>query len=311
MPDGIRMRSLSKRSFQGAQWIAGAAIVVFMVRYLAGRWDEVRSAPIAWEIQPGWLILGVLTVIAVFGVLAEAWRRMVSGWGFPLGYWTGARIWLLSSMAKYIPGKIWALAGMAVMAREQGVPGWVATGSSVILQVLSIGTGALVVAGGGAGLWREAGGLTQGIVLVGAVASLAVVGLLHWPPLLRRVLGVFDLTVTEMPTPGTLAAGAAATLVAWLGYGVAFWCFAKGTIPSAGLDPLEAITAGTAGYVVGAIAPFAPGGLGVREGITVLALQGRTGLGAALALAAVARIGMTLAEVVVSIPILLTRRTAA
>lgn len=299
---------MGSRALKILQWVAGAVIVVFIARYLARHWEEVRSAPIVWQFRPGWVALGVGLVLAVFALLAEAWRLMLRGWGHPLSFWTAGRIWLLSSMAKYIPGKVWALAGMAVMAREQGVPALVATGSSVILQVLSIGTGALVVAVGGAGLLRETGGVTQRMVLAAAVVSLALVGVMHWPPLLRRLLKLVDLSVESVPPPTTLAAGAAATLVAWLGYGLAFWCFAMGTMPSAGLDPVEAITAGTAGYVVGAIAPFAPGGLGVREGIVVMALQGRIGLGAALALAAVSRLGMTLAEIVVSIPFLLTRR---
>lgn len=300
---------MARPAWKLLQWVAGAAIVVFIVRYVSRHWEEVRSAPFVWEFRPGWLVLGVVIVLAVFALLAQAWRLMLSGWGHPLSFWTAGRIWLLSSMAKYIPGKVWALAGMAMMAREHGVPALVATGSSVILQVLSIGTGALVVAVGGAGLLRETGGITQGMVLVAAILSLALVGLMHWPPLLRRLLAVVDLTVGSVPPPRVLAAGAGATLIAWLGYGLAFWCFAMGTMPGAALDPVEAITAGTAGYVVGAIAPFAPGGLGVREGITVMALQGRTGLGTALVLAAVARLGMTLAEILVSIPLLLTRKS--
>lgn len=302
---------MDRRTWKVLQWVAGAAIIVFIVRYVSHHWEEVRSAPLLWQFHPGWLGLGVVIVLAVFALLAEAWRLMLRGWGHPLTFWAASRIWLLSSMAKYIPGKVWALAGMAVMAREHGVPALVATGSSVILQVLSIGTGALVVAAGGAGLLREAGGLTQGAVLAIAILSLTMVGLMHWPPLLRRVLALVDLSVGSVPPPRVLAAGAGATLVAWLGYGLAFWCFAEGTLPGAGLEPLEAITAGTAGYVVGAIAPFAPGGLGVREGITVVALQGRTGLGTALVLAAIARLGMTLAEILVSIPFLLTRKTKA
>lgn len=305
---GIGRRSVHRPAMKALQWLAGVVIVVFIVRYLSRHWEEVSSAPIVWQFRPGWVALGVVIVLAVFVLLAEAWRLMLRGWGHPLSFWTAGRIWLLSSMAKYIPGKVWALAGMAVMAREQGVPALVATGSSIILQVLSVGTGALVVAAGGAGLLRETGGITQGMVLAAAVVSLALVGLMHWPPLLRRLLSLVDLSVGSVPPPSILAAGAAATLVAWIGYGLAFWCFALGTMPAAGLDPVEAITAGTAGYVVGAIAPFAPGGLGVREGITVMALQGRTGLGAALALAAVARLGMTVAEVLVSIPFLLTRK---
>ena len=69
---------------------------------------------------------------------------MLGAWGQRLEGWTAARIWTVSSLGKYLPGKVWAIAGMAMMAREAGVAPWAATGSAVILQMLAIGTGAAV-----------------------------------------------------------------------------------------------------------------------------------------------------------------------
>jgi uncharacterized membrane protein YbhN (UPF0104 family) len=64
----------------------------------------------------------------------------------------------------------------------------------------------------------------------------------------------------------------------------------------------EAIGAFAGSYVAGMIAPFAPGGLGVRESVLILMLQPRIGLGNAIALSAVSRLLTTAAEVIVAVP---------
>jgi hypothetical protein len=206
-------------------------------------------------------------------------------------------------MAKYVPGKVWALAGMAVMSERRGVPAWAATASAIQLQIISVGTGALVVAVFG-------GGISPWLSLAAAGAALAATAVAVRRPLieavLRRVAPGADLT--HIPRAPVVVYGAVANLAAWLGYGVAFWLFARGTLPQSAPELSESIGANTASWVAGAIAPFAPGGLGVREGVLVMALRDHSGLAGALALSAVARLGMTAAEVIATIPFLLRRR---
>jgi len=228
---------------------------------------------------------------------------MVAGWGFRVSRFDGASIWLLSSMAKYVPGKVWALAGMAVMSERRGIPAWAATGSAILLQILSLGTGALVVAVSGIAVGR-----TTSVII--AAATIAATALALWPPVIRRVFARVapGTDLTHIPGARVIAQGALANLAAWLGYGVAFWLFARGVLPDSAPGVGESVGAFTASYVAGLVAPFAPGGLGVREGVLVMALRDHTGLAAALALAAVARLGMTLAEVIATIPFLLRRR---
>ena len=46
---------------------------------------------------------------------------------------SAARIWTVSNLGKYLPGKVWAIAGMALMARQAGVSPAAATGSASAL----------------------------------------------------------------------------------------------------------------------------------------------------------------------------------
>ncbi len=301
---------MRRRIWHAAQVVAGLTIVAFVADYVRRNWAEVQRAQIDWRLDPLLLLFGAGVVWIVFALLADAWRRMVAAWGRPLRWWDGATIWLLSSMAKYVPGKVWSLTGMAVLAERRGVSAWAALSSAVVLQILSFGTGALVVAGSGFSSLGSRSGFGTGALVALALLSAALTVALLSPPMVRRVVrGVAPgADLTHIPGLSVLAGGAGANIAAWIGYGLAFWLFARGTVPGIALGLGESIGAYTASYVAGVLAPFAPGGLGVREGVLVMALQNRVGLAPALALAAVARIATTAAEVVATIPFLLGTR---
>ena len=95
--------------------------------------------------RPGLVIASAAVVWAMYVLLIAAWRRMLAGWGQPLAG-LGRRPDLEPVQPRQVsPGKVWAIAGMALMAQRAGVAAWAATASAIVLQVLAIGTGAVVV----------------------------------------------------------------------------------------------------------------------------------------------------------------------
>jgi hypothetical protein len=297
------------RRIRALQWLLGLAIVGFAVRSLVRNWDDLRAQPLEWSIQPGWIILSAVVVWLMYAILIAAWQRMLAAWGRGLDFWTAARIWTVSSLGKYVPGKVWAVAGMAVMAQQAGIGAAPATGSAVILQVLAIGTGAAVVAITGYGALRAAyPGAVMGLAVLLA-AAVGGIGLLLWPDLVNRLLRVAAPdAATVRPPVGPVAFGILANAVAWIGYGGALWLLARGLLPGAGLDPPSAIAVFTASYLAGFLALFAPGGIGVREGVFILMLQGPIGIGAATALAIASRLLLTVTELGAAVPFLLFPR---
>ena len=286
------------------QAIGGALVVLFVVRYLAQNWDEVRRAPLDLSFHPGWVVGSLLLVLATYAILIESWRRMLAGWGPLLGWWESARVWVVSSMGKYIPGKVWAIAGMALLAQRRGVPPWAATASAILLQVVSIATGALIVGVSGiAALEEKHPGSTIALwlLLAGSVAGLVLV---LTPAVSGRLLRLIAPGGTERLTPsaGAVGFGIAANAVAWVTYGLALWMLARGVLPGADLGLVEAIGGFAASYIAGYLFLLAPNGLGVRESVFVIMLEPRIGLTNALALAAISRLGMTTADVLATLP---------
>lgn len=295
------------------QAVVGLSIVLFAIRALVRNWDQLRSQPLEWQLRPGWLVLSLILIWLMYVLLIFAWRNMLSGWGQRLDGWSAARIWILSSLGKYVPGKVWAVAGMALLSQRAGVAPWAATGSAVVMQVLAIGTGAAVAGLAGAHILESAQqGARTGLVLLVA-GSIISVGLLLWPPFLRRLLRLAApqaLGERQPPVRG-IVVGIVTNILAWLGYGLALWLLARGLLPTSGLGLRLAIAGFTASYLAGFLALFAPGGIGVREGLFILMLQEPLGVGAATSLALASRLLLTVAELGAAVPFLALGRRQA
>jgi len=297
---------VASRWFRVLQWVVGIAILAAAARVLMRNWDELRGQPLQLALSPGWIVLSAVVIWLMYALLIVAWRLLLRGWGQRLDGWTAARIWTVSSLGKYLPGKVWAIAGMAVMAQRAGIAPWAAAGSAVVLQVLAIGSGAAVVGLTGMGALEAARPGARVALLVLVLAASAGVALLLWPPILRRVLQVAAPGADAVPLPaaGGIVWGIGTNLIAWTGYGVALWLLARGVLPGVRLELAPAIAVFTASYLAGFLALLAPGGIGVREGVFILMLQGPLGIRAATALALASRLLLTLAELGAAAPFL-------
>lgn len=299
---------MGRRLVTVARWGVALVILAFVGRNIASNWTELRSQPVAWSVDPLPLLGSLLLVWLMYANLIEAWRAVLGGWGERLNRMEAARIWIVSSLGKYVPGKVWAIAGMALMSREAGVAAWAATASAVILQALAVGTGVLAAFAGGVRPLEAARPGLAAAFRIGALVVAASMALVAYPPVMRRILVAAGLPEsTATPTAGVVVRATLANLIAWLGYGLAFWLLARAIVPQAALPPGLAIAAFAASYVAGLVALFAPGGLIVREGVLVALLQGTTGIGVAALLAVASRIALTVTEIGAAIPFLLIR----
>jgi glycosyltransferase 2 family protein len=289
-----------RRLFKAAQWVFAALVLFFAVRALAGQWNQVGARLL--HIQFGWehIVPATILVLATYALLIEGWRRILIGWDSHLGFRPAARIWFLSNLGKYVPGNIWSLTAMGVMARERGLSGLAAAGSSIIMQSVSLVTGTAIVMITSAKLLGEP-------LLVGAAVTALLVCLIAAPRFLPRLaVWAGNLSGREIATPSIPATGiwtaAVASTASWILYGLAFQLFVRGLLGAAPGEISSYIAVYTAAYILGFISPIAPAGLGVRE-ITLAAFMTQLGLAneADAALVAIAaRLWLTVVELVPS-----------
>jgi hypothetical protein len=272
----------------------GALLVVLALRQLARAWADAQAAPVAWHIKPLLLLASALLTWAMYAVLIMAWRRLVTAWGQAMPLRSATRIWIVSSLGKYLPGKVWAI------------------GAAVLNQALSVAAGAVVVGVTGTSLLEAQYPWIRVALAVLLGVSIAGMLFLMWPGAVERVLALARVNAGKpaAPTPGALALAAGANVVAWCGYGGALWLLAHGVLDRAP-SLAQCIGAFAASYVAGLVAVVAPAGLGVRESVFILMLQGTLGAPAAAALAIASRVMLTITEVGAAVPFLLTSREHA
>lgn len=282
------------------------------VRKLVLNWTDLRAQSIAWQVRPLLLVASILVVWTSYALLVEAWRWVIMAMRQRLSYLSAARICMVSNLGKYIPGKVWAIAGNAYLAQRSGVEPHAAVAGAILHQALTIGSGvALVGVLGPSALRQYGGGYVVATVVLGALALAAVLTLTS-ARALRLVQRFLPASVPAL-TPVSLRVmlgSFVANAAAWAGYGVAFLLLAQGLTPGAALSWSQATTVFTISYLVGLAALFAPGGVGVRESAFTLLLGPPLGLKLAVALAIATRVLLTITELGAAIPFLRVPRGA-
>ena len=302
MPTSIvNLPAVNRRNaFRAAQWIFAALVLFFLGRTLLRQWSVASERLVHVRLRWDLLAFASLLIVLTYGILIEGWRRVLGAWGGKLSYREAARIWCLSNLGKYVPGNVWSLTAMGVMSRDRGVSAVAATGSSVIMQLLTLALGLGVVLFTGAKL------VGQPVLLGGALAVILVlVGLApRFLPGVTRLLASFTgWTIPEPNIPAAVVWGASAAAGAtWILYGVAFQLFTAGLLGGASGATMSYIAVYTAAYILGFISPIAPAGLGVRE-VALAAGMTRFGLateGDAALVAIAARLWLTVLELIPS-----------
>lgn len=290
------------------QVVGAVVLVALAVRSLARNWNDLQTQSIQWKIDPLWIVVSLAITWGAYAGLIEAWRRVVESLRQRLGYWDAARITMVSNLGKYVPGKVWAIAGAAYLAQQVGVTKTAAVASAIVLQALALASGVILVALLAPGLH----GVPVGYVIGGAALGVAAVGGVvvlcsrraldaiqrRLPPSIPRL---------EPIAPGVMLAALGVNAAAWCAYGLAFVALTRGVLPEVSLPWTLATSVFTTSYLIGLLVAFAPGGLGVRESMFVLLLGGPLGVKLAGALALATRVTLTIAELGAAVPFLLIR----
>jgi uncharacterized membrane protein YbhN (UPF0104 family) len=267
---------------RGKSWIraarmAAAIVVLACIGWgVAHYWNAYASQPLRVNPQWGRLVAsGAVTVLA-YAVLAQTLRVMLQQWKERVSFWRMAHIWSVANLYRYVPGKVWQIGAMGVMAQREGVSPVAATGSAMLSTIVNIASGfAIALATGSVALDALHPGTSRVAV---TLTVLAFVGLFALPVAMPRLIGLVrrltgrDIPVTSVP-PTVIGYAIAGNLIAWILYGVAFRWFVIGIVGYAAGDTSSYIAVFSASYVLGYMVLFLPAGVGARELSMVAALQ--------------------------------------
>lgn len=300
---------------RSSPWVRLALFLVVCVcagLALRANWEQARDAA---AVLPLW-VLPAAVLAGMAGLTAQmlAWRALLAGMGSPLPLRTAARVMFVGQLGKYLPGSVWAFVAQVELARDWNVPRTRGAAATLLAVGVTVATGLAVAAvalplssAEAARRWWWALALAP---LLLAALHPRVVG---WGiRLAARPFARFREVAEAGPLDvrgRSMAATVGWTLVAWVPLGLHVWLltWAVGGEALRSLGP--AVGAYALAWTLGLLVVFAPAGLGVREAVLVVALSPVVDAGAALVVAVLSRLVMTVADVAwAGLSVLLSRR---
>ncbi|MGH3655717.1 MAG: lysylphosphatidylglycerol synthase transmembrane domain-containing protein [Micromonosporaceae bacterium] len=249
-----------------------AALLIGGVGYAVVRqWSDVR--PLLGELS--WQALAVATVSVSAGIFATflAWRAIMVDLGYPLSVPAGMRVFFVSQLGKYVPGKVWPILVQMRLGREYRIPVRASGAAALVFLLMVIGSGLVVAVPTMPLFGGRAWGAYWWTALIGVAA--VVVAL---PPVLNRLIALGLRLTRREPLPRPMSArgivvAAAWSVLAWFGYGFHVWALAR-DLGAANTLWLYLIATGgfAAAFSAGFLFPVAPAGVGAREAAMILLL---------------------------------------
>jgi uncharacterized membrane protein YbhN (UPF0104 family) len=275
-------------------------LVVALALLVAALVANRRAAGAAvQEVGLGHAGASLVAVLVALGASAATWRAVLAELGQPLPWGPALHVFFVGQLGKYVPGSVFAVAAQMELGRARGVPrsavGTAALVSMGIGLVMTVLTAAAALALTNVEALRQFGWLLAvlpvGLVVLAPPVLTAVVDRLL--RLLRRAPLAAPLTLR-----GVLHAAAWALLTAGA-FGTHVWLLVvpQQTGGSVGVFLLSVGTTSLA-WAAGFLFVIAPAGAGVRELALVVGLSPVLDTPAALAVAVLSRVLVTLGDLV-------------
>lgn len=286
-----------------AQIVLVVLVTWGIVRTLAPELTKVSAGDFAaYAPSMPRLVLATVALVVFYLLHAQLWRLITIELGERfIGFRAALRMYFVSGLGRYIPGRFWQIAGMAVMAQRAGLSAIAATAASLIAQVAFITSGLLYLA-----IVLPAWGGVAMPVVAAAVAILLSIGVFagrHW--IAGRVQRLKPAVDRLDRVRGTVA------LQWWIGYaiswlvlGAAFVLFVSAFVPLEIGQQRHVAGAVAAAYLGGLLFIFSIAGLGVREAVMGSLLVTVMPAPAALVVSVASRVWFTVGEL---LPILFSK----
>ncbi len=126
------------------RWIILGVTLFFLAKTLKDNWEQVLQIRIS---DSGWVSLGTAFIITIMAHLWSGWIWfwILKEFNQSVNLWWAIRVYLVTNIAKYLPGNIWHFYGRITETKKAGVPVEIAI-LSVLIEPLLMAAAALGVA---------------------------------------------------------------------------------------------------------------------------------------------------------------------
>ena len=313
-----RQKQLAKQFLRWAIW--GAALF-FIVHTLAAYWPEIRQVELrasGWR----WLVGGCAITLIAHGWAGWVWHWLLKDWGLALSGRWAVRVYLLTNVAKYLPGNVWHFVGRVRAVQNAG--GTLGQSvASVVAEPLVMAVAALGVAAMFSWLnWisMKIGFITGSVPNVRSIWAWLHLGLsggwiialylLHPDRLNPRLQQMSRLRLRLLTDESPEAESSLLKLARYpvkallgemgfvLGRSLGFIVIVMALTPVSLTDCPALVSAFCLAWLLGLVVPGAPGGVGIFEATATALLSGYLPIGVIVGSVVCYRMVGTLAELI-------------
>lgn len=268
--------------FTGVKIVAFTLVLAFAVESLADRWRQIE-----WEevnLHYPLLVASLVSLVAARTSHGLALYHLLGAFGHALPRWPVVLTSWVFSLGRYVPGKIGTVVGSIYLFRRMGVA------ASIVLATLFMSTVIALLAGAAFAAPLLFGPVVGKWSPHGWIAGLGVIGcglaFLH-PRLLTSLSNWVLRRLGRAPLPMRMEIDAIVKAVVWTVMnvfllGVALWLAWRAMVPVGIAEAFTALGVIGLATVAALLAFFAPGGIGVQEGVYLVVLG--PSLGASISL---------------------------
>lgn len=291
---------MKKNIFKILNYILIAVILVFLSNHLMSNWQRVSQYEFNFNVF--YLVLSVVAYSLVLILLSLVWRKVIKTieGKHQLSKFEAARIYMLSEFGKYLPGKVWAVVGRIYLGNQSGIAKrtlLVASSIDVLLAPIAailVGTLALFIS-----LGQSSSSLYIISLFVAGAGALFLHPKILYPSfnfVLRKAGRTEIKNEHKLSYSQVAGLGGFYVLIA-LALSLCFVLFLASLTQVTIADLPSLIAAFSLAKGLGAAAPFAPSGLGVREGVISVMLGFGAFASISVFVSFLARLWSTAAEV--------------
>jgi hypothetical protein len=242
----------------------------FMAYYLISNWSRLDHYD--WQLNYYYLIASMIMVwlyllgpVIIFKLIFK--HIADHDFSFP----TMFKIFNLSFIGRYLPGKLWSVVGIVYYTSEYGISKRVAMAGVIINEVCFKSSGLLL------GLlyfaYSGAYPIMKYMALVLIVVGLIAIHPRILQPILNYLLKLLKKDQLRLNiTYSTILGYFFLYLIFWSIYSLSFYLLIQAISPVHIASPLKFLAILPLAWTVGYLAIFIPGGVGVREGMLVALL---------------------------------------
>lgn len=248
-----------------------AIAVAFMVYFLIKNWREVYIYN--WNFNFHYLIISMLLLwIAMASATLMNKFIFAEIAGAQVGFWQMFRMYNISNLGRYLPGKVWSMLGLFYLASESGIKkrqtflaviaGEVAyKGSAILIGVLFFFFSATL----------------KSYLPIMILLFAALIIFVH-PKILNRIINIGLKLLKKDRVEinfkySSILKYISLYFIVWILHSLAFYVFVNSIASTRDYNIVQFFTIMPLCWVVGYIMIFAPGGIGIREGMLVLILS--------------------------------------